>query len=136
MKSTYASSRRSPAGRAAALVVMVTMIMFVLALMNACGGTSDTDTTAASPSLTGGGGAQVSMKDIAFDPDSVTIKVGETVTWTNEESVPHTVVGDNGEFESADLANGDTFTFTFNQAGTYAYHCSIHPGMKGTVVVQ
>ncbi len=48
----------------------------------------------------------------------------------------HTVVGDNGEFESTDLANGATFTFAFDQPGTYAYHCSIHPSMKATVVVE
>ena len=76
------------------------------------------------------------MKDMAFDPATVTIKAGESVTWTNEDSASHTVVGDNGEFESDSLSKGDTFSFTFDAAGTYAYHCSIHSSMKATVTVE
>jgi plastocyanin len=76
------------------------------------------------------------MKNLAFDPATVTIKAGESVTWTNQDSMNHTVVGDNGEFKSSELANGATFSFKFDKAGTYAYHCSIHPSMKATVVVQ
>jgi plastocyanin len=116
-------------------VVLLMGILAVAALMTACGGASDTTTSTIS-APTGVTGAQVVMKDIAFDPVSVTISAGETVTWTNEDSVTHTAVGDNGEFESGDMANGDTFSFTFDQAGTYPYHCSIHPSMTGTVVVQ
>jgi plastocyanin len=103
-------------------------------------GTSTTvvaSTTAGTPtSAAGGGGAQVVMKGFAFDPASVTIKVGESVTWTNQDPTNHTVTADKGEFKSSDIANGATFTFKFDTAGTYAYHCSIHPSMTGTVVVQ
>jgi plastocyanin len=76
------------------------------------------------------------MQSLAFNPQTVTIKVGETVTWTNQDSHNHTVVADDGAFQSNDLANGATFSFTFDKAGTYAYHCSIHPTMTGTVTVQ
>jgi plastocyanin len=76
------------------------------------------------------------MKGLAFDPATVTISAGESVTWTNEDSAGHTVVADNGEFKSDTLGNGGSFSFTFDKAGTYPYHCSIHPSMKGTVVVQ
>jgi len=115
---------------------MVTVgILALLLIFAACGGTNDT-TTSTGTGATSGAGAQVVMRNTAFDPDSLTINAGETVTWTNEDSAAHTVVGDNGEFESAELANGDTFSFMFDQAGTYTYHCSIHPSMKGTVVVQ
>jgi plastocyanin len=94
-------------------------------------------TTASTPSSTGGGGgAQVVLKNFAFNPATVTIKVGESVTWTNQDSANHTVAADKGEFQSSQLANGATFSFKFDKAGTYAYHCSIHPSMKGTVVVQ
>ena len=103
-------------------------------------GTSTTvgaSTTASTPATTGGGGgAKVVIKNFAFDQTSVTIKAGESVTWTNQDSVTHHLVGDKGEFDSADLAAGATFTFTFKTAGTVAYHCSIHPSMTGTVVVQ
>ena len=94
-------------------------------------------TTAGTPtSVAGGGGAQVVLKGFAFDPASVTIKVGASVTWTNQDSTNHTVTADKGEFNSSQLANGATFSFKFDKAGTYAYHCSIHPSMTGTVVVQ
>lgn len=112
----------------AAVGILALTMMFA-----ACGGTSSQTTTT---SAAGATGTQVVMKNIAFDPATVTIKVGDTVTWTNEDSVTHTVVGDNNEFQSGDLAQGDTFSFTFDQAGTYPYHCSIHPSMKGTVAVQ
>ena len=100
--------------------------------------TSGVSTTAGTPTTAGGGagGAQVVMKGFAFDPASVTIKAGESVTWTNQDPTNHTVTADKGEFKSSDIANGATFTFKFDTAGTYAYHCSIHPSMTGTVVVQ
>jgi plastocyanin len=73
---------------------------------------------------------------LAFSPASVTVKVGETVTWTNKDSTTHTVTADKGEFSSDPLSKGTTFTATFTTAGTYTYHCSIHPTMTGTVIVQ
>jgi plastocyanin len=84
-----------------------------------------------------GGGVQVSMKDIEFNPGTLTIKAGQTVTWVNDDSVGHDVTGD--DFESGDaggMNGGDTYDHTFNKAGTYPYVCSVHPGMKGTVKVK
>ena len=78
----------------------------------------------------------MAAKNIAFNPAEVTISVGETFTWTNEDSVTHTVAADNGEFESGEFESGDSFSFTFDQAGSYPYHCTIHPDMTGTVTVQ
>jgi plastocyanin len=103
------------------------------------GGGGSGGTTASTPDTTAGtgvGGRQVVMKNLAFDPATVTIKAGESVTWTNQDSMSHTVVADNGEFESGELGQGATFTFAFDQPGTYPYHCSIHPSMKATVVVK
>jgi amicyanin len=80
----------------------------------------------------------IAINNFAFSPATLTVKAGTTVTWTNEDSVPHTVVSDAGSavvFTSPALATGSSFPFTFTQAGTYTYHCSIHPSMKGTVVV-
>jgi plastocyanin len=90
----------------------------------------------------GGGGAQVGMKNIQFEPADVTIKAGETVTWTNDEAVAHDVKGsDKGVNFSSGEAGGmnqdDKFTFTFEKAGTYDYVCRVHaPGMAGTVTVK
>ena len=105
---------------------------------------STTSTAGASSTSTSGavttvasGGAQVALQNFAFSPASVTVKVGDTVTWTNKDSTGHTVASDDGTtFTSPTMATGATFSFTFTKAGTYAYHCSIHPNMKGTVVVQ
>jgi amicyanin len=77
------------------------------------------------------------IKDFAFSPSSLTIKVGDKVTWTNQDSAPHTVTADSrGEFDSGRLSQGDTFSYTFDTAGTFDYHCSIHPFMQATVIVQ
>jgi plastocyanin len=83
-----------------------------------------------------GPGTQVSMKDIKFNPGTVTIKPGGKVTWTNDDSVGHDVTAD--DFESGSpggIDGGSTFSHTFKKAGTYNYVCSVHPGMKGTVKV-
>jgi plastocyanin len=82
------------------------------------------------------GGSRVVLKDLAFNPASVTIAVGATVTWENQDSMNHNVIADDGSFKSPDLGSGETFSFTFQKAGTYTYSCHIHPNMKGTVVVR
>jgi plastocyanin len=99
---------------------------------------SGASTTTAGSATTAGGGStvQVIMNNRAFDPATVTVKVGDTVTWVNQDSPQHDVVADNGEFKSDLFDKGATFSFTFTAAGTYPYHCSIHPGMVGTVIVQ
>jgi plastocyanin len=90
----------------------------------------------------GGGGAEVGMMNIQFEPGDVTIKAGETVTWTNDEGVAHDVdktSGPGAQFSSGPeggMMEGDTFEHTFDQAGTYEYVCRVHaPGMAGTVEV-
>lgn len=82
------------------------------------------------------GSDAVSIVGFAFEPATITVKTGETVTWTNQASADHTVVADDGSFQSGDLATGATFTHTFDAPGTYAYRCGIHPSMHGTVVVE
>lgn len=77
----------------------------------------------------------IAIKNFAFEPDSVTIKVGAKVTWTNEDYVSHTVTSEEGVFDSGTLGNGETFSYTFEEAGTYEYICTIHPSMKGEIIV-
>jgi plastocyanin len=74
------------------------------------------------------------MTNRSFVPATLTVQVGDTVTWVNQDAPQHDVVADNGEFTSQPFDKGRSFTFT--KAGTYPYHCSIHPGMTGTVIVQ
>ncbi|MDE3088982.1 MAG: cupredoxin domain-containing protein [Chloroflexota bacterium] len=71
-----------------------------------------------------------------FDPQALTVRVGDTVTWTNMGSLVHTVTADDGSFDSGNLNPGDSWSFTFVKAGTFAFHCTPHPWMKGTITVQ
>ena len=80
-------------------------------------------------------GSAVSIANFSFQPPTMTIAVGTTVTWTNSDSTGHTVTADDGSFKSDKLATGATFSQTFAKAGTFAYHCSIHPSMTGTISV-
>jgi plastocyanin len=77
----------------------------------------------------------VSIANLAFNPSSIDVKVGDTVTWTNNDNVGHTVTGDGG-LDSGTIEPGGTFSKKFDTAGTYQYHCSVHPSMTGTVVVK
>ncbi len=137
-----------------------------LILLAACGGSSTTTgtgttpttgTTAAAPTTgttstpaataTQSGNTQTvtiildSSGSFAFSPATLTIKAGTTVTWKNTTSAAHTVTSDDGKtFDSGTsnpiAAQGGTFSFTFTKAGTFAYHCAIHPFMKATIIVQ
>jgi plastocyanin len=83
-----------------------------------------------------GNAVAVEISGYAFNPPTLTVKEGTTVTWTNSDSVVHTVTSDTGLFDSGDMAQGATFSFTFTTAGTYVYHCLPHHAkMEGTIVV-
>jgi plastocyanin len=78
----------------------------------------------------------VTISNFSFSPATITIKVGSTVTWTNKDGTTHTVTSNSGVFDSGNLAPNATFSYTFNSAGSFSYHCSIHTYMTGTIVVQ
>ena len=80
--------------------------------------------------------ATVVMDHTAFIPSEITVAPGTTVTWVNNETMPHTVVDLNKAFRSKTLVKDATFSFTFTTAGDYSYLCSIHPNMKGKVIVK
>ena len=91
----------------------------------------------------GGGGAQVGMQSVEFDPKNLTVKAGETITFTNNESVPHDVhktSGPGDDFSSGEtggMQEGDTFELTLDKPGKYAYVCNVHaPGMAGRITVK
>jgi plastocyanin len=91
------------------------------------------------PSASAGGsaasGSAVAIANFAFDPKDLTVKVGDTVTWTNNDSTDHTVALDDGSSTSPNIPQGGTYQMTFSKAGTVAYHCSIHPSMTATITV-
>jgi amicyanin len=81
-------------------------------------------------------GLSASIANFQFEPSSVTIMTGETVTWTNKDAVAHTVTATGKKFDSGKMQAGKSFSFTFNTPGTYLYTCTLHPYMKGEVIVQ
>ena len=82
-------------------------------------------------------GNQVTIDNFSFTPQTLTILAGSTVTWTNKDDVPHTVVETNNhKFKSKALDTDETFSFTFNEPGTYEYFCSVHPKMVAKVIVE
>ena len=78
----------------------------------------------------------IQISGSAFVPATITIAVGTTVTWTNKDSLPHTVSSQGTLFDSGSLSRGATFSYTFNQKGTFEYTCGIHPAMVGKVIVE
>jgi plastocyanin len=80
--------------------------------------------------------AKVQIDQYAFLPQRITVKPGTTVTWTNDDDDSHTVASSSKLFKSKALDTGDKFSFTFTTPGTYAYICSVHPYMIGTIVVE
>jgi len=133
---------------------LLALLLACLALgLVACGGDDDDDgggggggggaSTQEEPTGGGGGDAQVGMQNIQFDPKDVTVKPGETITFTNDESVPHDVhktSGPGGDFSSGPdggMQEGDTFELSLDQPGKYEYVCHVHaPGMAGSITVK
>jgi plastocyanin len=105
------------------LVLMATLLLLAKSSIMANAGQSTTAT------------AEVTIDNFTFRPQTLTVAVGATVTWTNRDDIPHTVVSDNAVFKSKARDTGETFSYTFDKPGTYPYHCSIHPKMTGQVVV-
>ena len=112
--------------------------------VSACGGgssggsssTTSAASTSASSSGGAGGGVTIKMQNIAFAPKETTVKVGQKVTWTNDDQTDHNVTADSGaSFKSKDFGGGGTFSFTPDKAGAIKYECTIHPGMTGTLTV-
>jgi plastocyanin len=82
-----------------------------------------------------GANADVKIDNFSFGPQIVTVPVGATVTWTNHDDIPHTVVSTEGVFKSKVRDTDEKFSYTFAKAGTYPYYCTIHPKMTGQIVV-
>jgi len=118
-------------------------------LLSACSGggaaqaadTAPASTTASVPADLGmpaaasSSGSSVLIDKYMFGPDKLTVPVGTTVTWTNNDADQHTVLAKDDTFRSGSLAKGQSFSFKFDRAGSYDYRCSIHPFMVATVVV-
>ena len=80
--------------------------------------------------------AEVKIDNFTFDPPRLTVKVGTSVTWYNEDDIPHNVVASGKAFRSKTLDTEDKYSFTFTAPGTYEYFCALHPHMTGIIVVE
>jgi plastocyanin len=124
--------------RLASPLLLVAAVAIIAAACNGTGSTAygapaSTAATATTTAATAANAAAI--KGFAFQPDVLKVEVGAKVTWTNDDTVAHTVTADTNSFASGNLQPGGSFSFTFTRPGTYAYHCSIHPSMHGSIVV-
>jgi plastocyanin len=127
--------------------VLLVGLLLCAAALAACGGSSSSPAASAAASAAApseaapseapaaGGGDAVTIANFAFGPASLSVAAGTTVTWTNDDTAAHTVTADDGSFDSSSVAPGATFSQAFDTAGTFAYHCSIHPNMTATIEV-
>lgn len=120
-------------------VVVGTLIPIIVLALAACSSSASTAPSAgasaepsAAASAPAAGGTDVTIENSTLP--EVSAAVGDTVTWTNADSLPHTVTADDGSFDG-DVAAGGTFSQAFATAGTFAYHCEIHPSMTGTITI-
>ena len=119
-------------------VLLILVAILLVVAMAGCSGYGSSSGGTKAPA--GGGaapaaaGASVAIRNFAFDPADLTVKVGDTVTFTNDDSVAHTVTFES--FDSGNVDAGGTYSHKFDTAGKFPYHCSIHPQMTGTITVQ
>jgi plastocyanin len=111
-------------------------IISLMLIFFALGCSDDDDSEPAPQPGPGGNTVEVVMQNFTFTPASLTIARGTTVTWNNRDSDTHTVTADDNSFSSPGIPNNGSYSRTFNSAGTISYHCTPHPQMKGTIIVQ
>lgn len=133
--------KKTPAIIIAAVVVVIALVAVVAASSSKKSApdstTSQSTSSSSSAASTAVAADKVVISNYMFGPADIKVKVGTTVTWTNSDSVRHNVVSDDGMMPDGKLiGKGETYTYTFAKAGTYKYHCSPHPYMHGSVVVE
>ncbi|HEY2958449.1 MAG TPA: cupredoxin family copper-binding protein [Actinomycetota bacterium] len=119
-------------------LVALTLLVVVGTLAAGCGGggssSSGGGSTTTAAGAQGGGANAVTIDNLAFSPATLNVKAGQQVTWTNKQDIAHTVTADGGAFDHQ-MPPGATFSFTFDKAGSFPYHCTIHPSMTAKVEV-
>ncbi len=109
-------------------VLMGILLLSITAILaNSCSKTKENN---------GPGPNEIWIQGMAFEPNTITVAAGTTITWINKDAVNHTVTSNTGLFDSGMIPKDGTYQHTFSTAGTYPYHCTIHSSMTGTVVVQ
>jgi len=136
------SENRSRRRRTIFLGMGAALIAIAVVLVGCSSGSTTTTAAPGGTPTTGGGAAgggatvQVNMEGMAFSPQTVTINVGDTVTWTNKDQAPHNAVAVDKSWHTSTFSTGESGSVTFTTSGTFPYICTIHPSMTGTVIVQ
>ena len=117
-------------------IILCGLAIFVTACGSAKSPVAASSTTPAGVAVSIPVGARSSSGTAGFAPNPITVGVGTTVTWTNNDTIAHDVASDTGVWNSNSMAAGAQFSFTFQTKGTFPYHCTVHSGMVGTVTVQ
>jgi len=114
-----------------ARIGLAALVIALAAMLTTMGRVGDVGAQEKAPAV-----AVVKIDNFSFAPAAVTVPVGTTVTWTNRDDIPHTVVSTDDVFKSKALDTDDKFSFVFSRPGTYSYFCSLHPKMTGQIIVQ
>lgn len=130
--------KKTPVIIIAAVVVVIALVAIVASSGSKKSATGSTASSAPAAAVANAVAAdKVTISNYMFGPGDIKVKAGTTVTWTNNDSVKHNVVSDDGMMPDGKLiGKGETYTYTFAKAGTFKYHCSPHPYMHGSVTVE
>jgi len=122
-------------------IISLIIVLIAISFISGCSlyGNNQTSTPRVNPTPTQPAVSQnntntINIENFSFNPSTITIKKGAVITWTNNDSVPHKIKS--ATFNSEALNNGQSFSFTFNDAGTFKYSCAIHPSMTGEIIVE
>jgi len=120
------------------VIVVVIIVGVILYIMNQSGTMQQSNPsqrqtqTVSSPAIAQNA---VTIQNMTFSPATLSVKVGDKVTWINEDSIGHSATADDNSFDTGVIAQGQSVSATFSKVGTYTYHCSVHPNMKATIIV-
>lgn len=123
------------------LLIGTTLLIAVLIISVSCNKSSYNNMMGMTggPGGTGASGGsgvnEVFIQNMAFNPSTITVTVGTSITWTNKDAIGHTVTSDSGLFDSGTIGTNGTYIYTFATAGTFTYHCKVHPTMTASVTV-
>ena len=117
----------------------ITLLFALLSILNSCTKSTLYNTPSGSNTGTKGssgpGANEVWIQSMAFNPSIITVTAGTTITWTNYDAVNHTVTSDNALFDSGSIGTNGAYSHKFPNAGTFTYHCTVHPMMTASVTV-
>jgi plastocyanin len=116
------------------LAAGIILLLSVFVISNSCN-KENTYGNSGGDGSKGPGANEVFIQNMAFKPGTITVTVNTTINWTNKDGLDHTVTSNTGLFDSGIMKSNGTYSYKFTSAGTYSYHCTIHPTMTGTVQV-